>query len=67
MKSNLPDREDVKKNYEKPPQWFVDLIADAMIEWGPDGHCDGHEDIAALAWVKAREALGNSEYMRDEV
>lgn len=32
------------------PKEFDDLIADAMIKHGPDGHCDGHETIAALAW-----------------
>ena len=25
-----------------------DLIADIMIEDGPDGHCDGHEIITAF-------------------
>lgn len=33
-----------------PPGEFVDLMADWMIEHGPDGHCDGHEIIAKLAW-----------------
>jgi hypothetical protein len=55
--SNLPDAKDLMENYEKPPQWFIDLIADAMIAWGPDGHCDGHEEIATLAWNKAQDAL----------
>ena len=27
---------------------LIELIQDAMIELGPDGHCDGAEDIAKL-------------------
>ena len=36
------------------PKELSDLIADAMIDFGPDGHCDGHAQIAAIAlqWVK---------------
>lgn len=45
----------LKECTDEPPEDFVGLIADAMIAWGPDGHCDGHETIAKLAWNKARE------------
>jgi hypothetical protein len=32
------------------PEELDDLMATWMIEYGPDGHCDGHEEIAKLAW-----------------
>jgi len=31
---------------------LADDIADWMIEYGPDGHCDGHETIARLVFDK---------------
>ena len=36
------------------PPGLVDVVADAMIEYGPDGHCDGSEKIAqaALDWLR---------------
>lgn len=36
------------------PQELQDLVADALIDFGPDGHCDGAEQIAAIAlqWCK---------------
>jgi len=36
------------------PEELVDVIAEAMMEWGPDGHCDGAAAIAqyAFAWMK---------------
>lgn len=37
------------------PQDFIDMMADWMIEHGPDGHCDGHEIIARLAWNFLRD------------
>jgi len=27
-----------------------DLVADIMIKYGPDGHCDGHDMIALTVW-----------------
>jgi hypothetical protein len=32
------------------PKIFRDLMADWLIQYGPDGHCDGYEKIADLAW-----------------
>ncbi len=29
---------------------LVELIGDLMIEFGPDGHLDGHEIIATIVW-----------------
>ncbi len=36
------------------PQELVDLVADALVDFGPDGHCDGAEEIAAIVvqWFK---------------
>ena len=39
-RSGLPDA----------PVELQDLICDALMEHGPDGHNDGYETIAALAW-----------------
>ena len=38
---------------------FADLIADLMIKYGPDRHCDGYEIIAAsaLGWLADRALL----------
>lgn len=30
------------------------LIADLMIRYGPDGHCDGHEIMAEVIWSKLK-------------
>lgn len=38
----------IKTDYA--PEELVDLMADWMIEHGPDGHCDGHNIIAQKAW-----------------
>lgn len=43
------------KHAEHTPEVFVDAMADWMVEHGPDGHCDGHEQIAALAWSWMQE------------
>jgi hypothetical protein len=32
------------------PQELIQLIEDALIDFGPDRHCDGAEEIAALVW-----------------
>lgn len=36
----------------KPPKELIDVVRDAMFEYGPDGHCDGAEEIAqaTLDW-----------------
>lgn len=31
-------------------QELSSLIAELMIDYGPDGHCDGHEIIAKVIW-----------------
>lgn len=54
MKPVLPTLEEIKNYTDKPPKWFVELIELAMIEWGPDGHTDGSEEIAAITWHLAR-------------
>jgi hypothetical protein len=35
------------------PKELIELIQDALVDFGPDRHCDGAEEIAALAinWV----------------
>lgn len=53
----LPDQEEMMKTWTKPPEWFVDLISEALAQWGPDGHRDGDKQIATLAWNKARGTL----------
>lgn len=41
---------------------MADAVAEAMMEHGPDGHCDGHEEIADAAlkvvgeWLRSKEA-----------
>ena len=32
------------------PEDLVNLIADAMVGFGPDRHCDGADEIAAIVW-----------------
>ena len=32
------------------PEELIDIIENAMIDFGPDRHCDGADQIAALAW-----------------
>ena len=36
-----------------------DLVASLMIEYGPDGHCDGHEIIAkeVIKFIKSKLEL----------
>lgn len=33
------------------PEELVDVVSNAMIEHGPDGHCDGAKEIARAAFV----------------
>lgn len=47
----MSDQDQIRQlGLEPAPKALDDLIADAMIKYGPDGHCDGNEVIAALAW-----------------
>lgn len=41
------------------------VVADAMMQHGPDGHCDGYEEItaAALRWLKANDILVDEDYV----
>lgn len=36
------------------PDELIDIIQKAMIDFGPDGHCDGADKIAAIAldWIR---------------
>lgn len=36
---------------------LVDTVSDAMMKYGPDGHCDGAEDIAmaVVEWFRANQ------------
>ena len=43
------------------PKELKELMAEWMIEHGPDGHCDGHEKIAELAWQWMRAQLEHQE------
>ena len=47
-----------RNDLPKPPEELVELISDAMIDFGPDGHCDGSDTIAAivLQWVRGHSA-----------
>lgn len=36
------------------PDWFREMMAEWLIEHGPDRHCDGYEIIADLAWETAK-------------
>jgi hypothetical protein len=49
------------KNLPDAPVALVDLIADAMEEFGPDGHCDGCEIIAAIVWDWFRKQADEEE------
>lgn len=33
------------------PEELVDVVSNAMIEHGPDGHCDGAKEIARAAFI----------------
>lgn len=39
------------------PQELIDLVADTMMEHGPDGHCDGCEVIAEVAYQWRKRSL----------
>jgi hypothetical protein len=52
---NDSERKLIAKLGEKAPEWFANMVADAMIKFGPDGHCDGAEVIAAIAWRAAQD------------
>jgi hypothetical protein len=46
----------------KAPRELVEIVADAMQDYGPDGHCDGAAEIsaAALGWcIKIVEQYSN--------
>jgi len=38
----------------KTEEELSELIAELMCDFGPDGHCDGHELIAHIIWEKFR-------------
>ena len=40
------------------PEALIEIVADAMVEHGPDGHCDGAKEIAQAAfdWINANDA-----------
>ena len=50
------------------PEGLDDVIADAMMEYGPDRHVDGHEQIAAAAWewMKGTQLLEALEKLIEE-
>ena len=39
---------------DQAPEWFLNLVAEWMIKYGPDRHCDGYEVIGQKAWEVAR-------------
>jgi len=45
------------------PGELVSLIEDAMIDFGPDGHCDGADYIAALVMQWVRE---NADFQKSD-
>ena len=49
-----PPSRDWPEDVPDAPEDLVDLVADAMVDFGPDGHHDGCKVIAALAldWAK---------------
>ena len=51
MAEILPDLNQLPDNVERAPEELENLMAEWMIEHGPDRHCDGHALIAALAWT----------------
>ena len=46
------------ERYENPPGDFYDMMRDWLVDYGPDGHCDGYERIAEEAWNWVIKYLG---------
>ncbi len=50
-----PPLRDWPKQLPAAPHDLVEILKDAMIDFGPDGHCDGAKEIAAIVlnWMRA--------------
>jgi hypothetical protein len=47
---NRPQRE-WPSEIPNAPDGLSDVIGDAMVDFGPDGHRDGEDVIAAIVWA----------------
>lgn len=54
-KDLVAEKRDVWSVAEDAPEELIELISIAMCEYGPDGHCDGADKIAAVAYHWLRE------------
>ena len=51
MTEILPDDNQLPNGIKRAPEELENLMAEWMVEHGPDRHCDGYALIAALAWT----------------
>ncbi|RJO66956.1 MAG: hypothetical protein C4523_10715 [Myxococcales bacterium] len=58
-------RRDWPKNVADAPNELIALVADAMVDFGPDAHSDGADVIAALVMQWVREEYLSAAYDRE--